>query len=106
MERKNLIMNGSICPDWLIVGVLHRIGNISGEIVYILLICILPSYWNFYNGFQHNGIYRECILIKISKQKQFGNISSVFGFSLYWIRNWSVLVCLQNNEKLMVPLSF
>ena len=43
---------------------------------------------------------------KITKQKQFGNISSSFDFVLYSIRNCNVLLCSQNSEMFMVPFSF
>ena len=52
------------------------------------------------------NILREKNYFKLSSHWQFGNISSSFGFVLYSIQNWNVLVCLQNDVKLVVPFSF
>ena len=46
------------------------------------------------------------IIFKLSSHWQFGNISSSFGSVLYSIQNWKVLVCLQNDVKLVVSFSF
>ena len=45
-------------------------------------------------------------IFKLSNYWQFGNSSSSFGAVLYSIQNWNVLVCLQNDVKLVVPFSF
>ena len=46
------------------------------------------------------------IIFKLSSHWKFGNMSASFGFVLYSIQNWNVLVCLQNDVKLVVPFSF
>ena len=95
-ESLCLSVRPSICADSC------PASNSYGEILHFLLICITAILESVLWIPTQQNILREKIIFKLSSQRQFGIISSSFGFVLYSNKNWNVQVCLQNDVKLVV----